>query len=526
MICLKKIYLILFLIISWSICSKEKPVIAIYQMSNPSEIPWIDNMGNTVNDVVALTLSLMNNYEVIRLDENINISSVDDLKLLSTEMGYDDIIFGECLIVDDGFRFSIRIYDRFKDSMTIETERDIESVMDSFEAADYLVNVLLEGLSGVRVNYGSLKLSTLRADPYRTEINKVDMGYGFNRIDKLITGNHIIEIYQDRGEGEILISTFNINLKEDDNYLLPSVVPWFTASQSETMDNLDRSIASLGGSDNRINSSKQYFDQALEFSSTPFMEQFRPKVIQHYKNWFSYFTSPYVLEADFQESIKIINYRAVKEFPFTNLVDPYKTELSTTLPQSSRIFIQLQKQEINRAKFIPEFTNITLDGKADDWDNIKTSFKDTKSNKKIIDNEILGEDQDLVWFGVATDGKNLYVAIQTFNKKFSPLSDFNFHFTGQHILSTGFDPESNSLWSSWVENKNWNDSISLTGNDIKIKGGEIFEMSIPLNYLADKTLPGNNGLFIELSVKEKDGNMRVDSLDMRILLPDLYYSLQ
>ena len=83
--------------------------------------------------------------------------------------------------------------------MTSNAEQEFESLLDSFDAADRLVDILVEDLSGRKIYYGSLTLVSDSEESFRAVINGVDMGEDFRSADRIITGRHRLELFQDRG---------------------------------------------------------------------------------------------------------------------------------------------------------------------------------------------------------------------------------------------------------------------------------------------------------------------------------------
>ena len=106
----KAIVLILLLFLVFPCFSDTKRKVAVYALSNPNGEKWISTLGKSVTDTVVLSLALMGRYDIEKPEsEESNFNSVD-IGSFAESKGFDNIIFGDCLLTEEGYKITVSIY--------------------------------------------------------------------------------------------------------------------------------------------------------------------------------------------------------------------------------------------------------------------------------------------------------------------------------------------------------------------------------------------------------------------------------
>lgn len=530
---MKKPGLLVFLLF-WasSLCADGKPVVAVCPLKKPTDQGWIDNLGNTVEDVVFLTLALMGHYEIVRPHQAPEDLSDEGLLEFARAGNLDDIIFGECLTTDEGYRFSVSIFDHYKGGVTVHAEENFESLMDSFDAADLLAEALVEGLSGVKVRYGGLSLALSRDEPYRTEINSVDMGEGFSGSDRLITGSHTLEFFQDRGKGEIMVSRRELEIKEDESVNLESPIPWLTEDEEAFFRELDWSIARLGDDRNRAALAEELLEQGSSRTGNEFYSSYRSGLQQRYEDWKAYYARPiYEGPGSEPQEISRITDNRLYRFRQRSPAPLIGSELGEGTARLSRLF----NSEPDRGDIIlPAMATITVDGRADDWEGlpaiIQDPIGDLGRSLYLKQNHEQFEGQDIEWVGVAMDEERLYMAIKTQSGKLSRKRSYRVNLGMMSRMVIIFEPGKNKTHIVELFTGSWDGiqrSYKSSEYQVRYAYNDIVEYSVPLHRIFS---------FVDTSVwtmrisydidRISDPWYTIDSSGFYVFIPHFYYRLR
>ncbi|RKX89816.1 MAG: hypothetical protein DRP70_02680 [Spirochaetes bacterium] len=520
------LYLLLICVVIIAAGAQQKPVIAIFPLDNPTGKSWIDNLGSAVTDTVYLSLALMGKYEAMR--PGTLFPSESALTDLATQEDYDDVIFGQCLKNETGYKIEIAVYDRRKDAIVYRSSEDFESVFDSFDVADRITEALVEQISGVKVTYGSLLVSPGRKEPYRTEIDGVDMGEGFTGLERIISGNHVLNFYQNRVGKEELVTVQNLVIRDASQTDVIPQLPWLTKREAENFREIDLRIASAGVEPVRNNELENAFSHAFELASIPFLAEWRGSIADRYREWKAvlgslpdtntYQTRSYQRSSNSQFGSKLNGELiALPEEPTTSSVPEFLNVINRGMKRNNPAINWLSEASIN------------VDGKKDDWAGVNSVWNDALDDAFIMsDGVTIG--RNISWVAAATDGERLYMAMETSDGEYGNSLTYDFNIFRMNLITLRMSQNKNerNYYGNKLEGQNWDTARHFEASGyFHAKAGEIIEMSYPLE-LVEEWIDSPSGYGrIDFAVQLTDSPWtQLDVYPLEFVLPYMYYAIR
>ncbi len=516
----------LLLLITVSAAARQKPVIAIFALENPTDKAWIDNLGSAVTDTVYLSLALMGRYETRRPETP--SPKEEDLSALATREGYDDVIIGRCLKTESGYRIDLTVYDRHKDRIVYRGVEEFESIFDSFDVADRITEALVEQISGVNVTYGSLIITSEGNEPYRTEIDGVDMGEGFSGLEKIISGYHFLKFFQNRNGMEELVAVHEVVIDEGVLNTLNRPLPWLTQQEALNFRIADLHITAALNEPKNDAELENAFAQALELASTPFLSEWRSSITNRYTAWKASFDSGldsavYESRSYQRSSNNWLGSKMGREL----IASP--EELTASSAPELLIHINQAREGNNPAVIWLSEADIKVDGKKDDWAGVETTWNDDLNDGFIMSREFTSG-RNITWAAAATDGERLYLAMEILDGEYGKELTYDFDVFGMHLITFRMDKNDNEwhYYGHRIKGRNWDTARSFeTSVNYKAKAGEIIEMSYPLK-LVEEWVESHTGYGrVDFAVQLTNKPYTVlDVYDIVFALPSMYYAVR
>jgi hypothetical protein len=135
--------------------------IALYEPAGQKRDTTLTAVLSTVADSVELSLVVLQRYEVRRLAAADPVRDMARVRAYCDKNHIDQAILGSgSARKGGGYDFRLVIYDRQKDSITVDRTGSSTGALDMFDVTDALVASLLDGLSGTHLLFGSLMVET------------------------------------------------------------------------------------------------------------------------------------------------------------------------------------------------------------------------------------------------------------------------------------------------------------------------------------------------------------------------------
>ena len=515
------IFLILIFISLQSVYSEGKRNVAVYPLSNPTGEKWISNLGQSVTDTVILSLALMGRFDIETPETLPADFEIENLSSIAESNGFDNIIFGDCQITDDGYKVGVSIYDFSKDGITDTSEEEFYSLLDSFDAADNIVDIVVENLSGEKVYFGSLFVKPTRNEQYRTEINGNDVGFGFTGSDKVVTGLHDFQFFQERINGEELIGSEKIEVKLRKSSQIKLNIPWLTDDEALSYRKIRNNIMRNVLNGEPADKSSSLISDAHKLSDNPFFSKYRKAVKEEYSELDDVINSPRISYSSYVHSIEANNFTIIDSVFRDILTKKSKTLEGTELSRKAVMFSSSFHRSYPMCSYDAA---ITVDGNSDDWKNISSVYNDMKGDQRTENRKLIGS-VDLVRYGVAMDRKYLYLMFETAEKKYSSKHRYIVYLRNVNEIRISYYPGGNRSDLTIVPKGNWNNSRKSTAA-VKKASGEVIEMAVPLSVITKNINSNTFVVDVDFRIREdKDNGEQMDISKYKAVLPTLYYDL-
>ncbi len=158
----------------------------------------LDTLAHVIADNLELTLRLIGEYVVQpRPEEAVSPSEVDAAARLAEAETLDYVVFGSVRAREDAATvFSISVYSRETQSVTLQREAVADSLFATFEVADELAAEILEAFTGRRIAYGQVLIGNLEGPggDYRVFVDGSAVGNNVTRIERVLIGERLIEV--------------------------------------------------------------------------------------------------------------------------------------------------------------------------------------------------------------------------------------------------------------------------------------------------------------------------------------------
>ncbi len=517
-------YLLFLFLCNSFLFSQSNPIVQVDPVLNLSDEVWLDAVCDAATDNVLFTLKFLGQFEVMSDLFVGNIELIDQetfdtssLKSRAETEGYDNILFGSCTIEDGSYVITMNAYDLALDKITYSGSTVVESIFDTFEAVDEITYQTVEGFSGIHVTYGSLVLVPPNTgEPFSFTIDGIALPEGTFSVERMPAGVHELAIWQDRPFG-VYETVHDIEVVEEKENRIDIPLPNIVGEEIAVFSQADRYLTLLSmGKETDVVLAMNNLNSLLE---TSFFLDFRSDLVEKYKTWVVKLEGK-INYLDKLERFSVSQY--IK--PFWNS-EIHQLVFNNTVSLSSQYATLFLNQEQLKAKniFVPAIKTIKVDGKADDWGNVSTVFKDrTDDFSKGYEK---GKGQDIAWVGVAVDENRLYFAMETVSKIYRDDRFYIMEINIGDLLNLRYDGSDKVFKAALVRNVDWDNSKWFDSGNSLLRGrkNEIVEISFPWNQV-EKWLNTNTGVctFNFFIQRSSAPYYNVDTFSFKSFLPSIY----
>ncbi len=227
-----------------------KPRVSVFPVINASDDPGFDAVCGAVHDTLVLTISLLDQYEVVTAEDEVEIMQTSAGRMLAKarELRLDNAIVGKVSRGKSGdVRFDFSVYDVHSGGATLSRSATAASIFAVFETADKLVVDLVGALSGVHIGFGSLLLEPDGINlGYEVFIDGKPAGVNIVSVDQVLNGRRIVEIRQRRLTGYETLTRKTLDIREDEEYTISFAIPRLTDVERRWIDDIkDRILTKI-----------------------------------------------------------------------------------------------------------------------------------------------------------------------------------------------------------------------------------------------------------------------------------------
>jgi len=418
-----RVVTLLFLLIAFPVAvhAQHRPVVQLNELENVSGQAQLDALGTAIIDGIALTLQLLNRYEVQVTQQPADIAyDLDTLRERARADQVDNLIFGEISLSESGgYLVRISAFDRGLNEIIYEDSVEFVSLFDAFDVVDEISRSMIEGFSGIRLTFGNLEIeATVEgtsdvSGPFSIRVNEVDLPSGTQRIDRIPAGEHRVVIRQERPL-ELWEYSETITVAADQVTRVSFALPELTPAELSVLD------AGIARWQMRLLSvSEESFGEtadtpiaiAQELLESSFFRDYRPALTEHYLQRFAGTgTSMIDSQPESTRSVKL------QSGILDHWIDPsVAVSFGRSVPLMRTISGEAIKPEdspdATNSAIIPVYRRINIDGVDTDWDGVPTWVDPTGDTVSGIVDDLSAS--DLVEFRAAYDHEYLYLMYRT-----------------------------------------------------------------------------------------------------------------
>jgi len=410
-----------------------RPVVQIDSLENASGQRQLDALGTAIVDGIAFTLRLIGDYEV-RTEAVSSGFSYDEetLAARALEEELNNVIFGEIARTDDGsYRVTIAAYDQGVDAVVFEDSVTFDSLFDAFDIVDGITLSLVEGFSGVRLTFGTVRFAIPTGEaPVAIRLGEVDLTPGTTLVERVPAGEHIVTVSQERPLGRYEYQE-PVSVVAEETVEFTVSMPVLTREESEVLADgvavwQDGVLAGRGGTDPGGDGGVESVDSleaARGLIDSTFFRTYRATMAERYRRR--------LVEGGDTVAAAADTFGTGRSGVLPNWLD---TDFSVAgrFARSAPIRETITAQAAlpgygGSSRRVLPFRRINVDGSDSDWDGI-TGFNDTTGDMRpgVVDTY---EATDLVEVRIAYDTDYIYLMYRTADRTYERRNTgYKFHF--------------------------------------------------------------------------------------------------
>ncbi len=246
-----------------------KPRVSIIPTINTEKDEQYNAVCEAIDDTMKLDLDLLRRY-VVTIGPAMNpYESPERMKKYALENRMDNVIFGKAFLNQEGnLVFQVSVYDRIKDAITLTREEKTKNIFETFDAANRLVEGIVDEFSRMHVGYGDVILdNTGEEGTYSVYVDGEWKGEELQRIEKLLNGEHTVEIRQQRMLGEKTIHTQDVWVYEDMFVKVDFSIPYLLPEEKAVLTGLENEISAHENDKDEKQRVIESFDKLLSLFS-------------------------------------------------------------------------------------------------------------------------------------------------------------------------------------------------------------------------------------------------------------------
>jgi hypothetical protein len=220
--------------------------------------------------------------------------------------------------------------------------------------------------------------------------------------------------------------------------------------------------------------------------------------------------------------------------PYSSLFSVPREKAGSHLSRGAYLLRVLTEAGAEAGRIVlPDTATIKVDGRADDWADVKTVFQDEQG--RFLDpyylkkNDELFEGQDIEWVGIAMDEKRICAAMKTVSSVYSKERNYFVDFLRGNRIRLECNRKGGYFAIGKVVSQDWDNSRWASSDESPMEGAvrDIIEFSLPWKEIL--RFVGHDDWTFHLSFavqRNSDPGREVDDYDCDVFIPEFYYELR
>ena len=347
------------------------------------------------------------------------------------------------------------------------------------------------------------------------------MGTGFSGSDKVITGKHSFTFYQDRVRGEELIDSKEVEIVMRKSFEIKLKIPWLTKEEASGFRRIRNNLIKNYFKTEEKETNSTLFSEAFRITDNSFISKYRPVLKTHFRELEKIYKEEPLNNDKLKHSLAANNSRVIEKIFADDIGKRSGTINGTDLSHKAGMF----QDSFNITYPLCDYdAEIIVDGKSDDWNDISSIFSDLKGDFRggmKADNS----GSDFVRIGLSTDRENLYIMLETADKKYRKDCRYSVYLSSMNLLRVTYYPSGGRSELIIVPKQNWNSSRK-SNTVVRNDAADVIEMAVPLSQIG-KNIETDNfvvkiGCEIQTTGTKKDN---LDYYEFKAVIPTFYYTL-
>lgn len=190
-------------------------------------------ISETIRETVTLTLKLLGTFRVIESGNIPKGQTISEIRLVAEQNRLDNVIFGEIREDDSGsVMFILSVYSSSQNRIIDTKTERVESLIETFDAADRLVISLLESFSRSHIGWGTIALQNTGVQgSYTVFVDGEIWGENLRSLSNVLIGLRHVTVKQERPFQDAVLADTKVEVLENKSVNVRFTIPALTKNE-------------------------------------------------------------------------------------------------------------------------------------------------------------------------------------------------------------------------------------------------------------------------------------------------------
>lgn len=223
----------------------QNPVVALAKLSaEDPENQITSTVNGAIYDVAKITFLFLKQYSFTELEREFNKDNLQELRSICEKNGFDNVVFGKTVMTPSGeIEISLSVYDRLDDKITANKTMSVDSLLEIFTTTEKIVSSLIEGFSGIHIEYGSIVFHYNYEDTdVELLIDGTLLGKNIKEVPRMVSGDHTVVVRNAESRNTVYMEK-KITLGPGEKKSVEIELPYLNTKIQKELSSINRVIA-------------------------------------------------------------------------------------------------------------------------------------------------------------------------------------------------------------------------------------------------------------------------------------------